>query len=56
VSSKGKKKEVFLITIDGQQYFFKKNTVLQGVKLLRGNRKEIVVKFEGQQQSFTIEK
>ena len=54
VSSKGKKSQVFLIAINGQQFFFKRNQTQNEVKLLRGNSKEVVLKFQGQQQTFPI--
>ena len=56
VSPKGKQQQVFLINIDGQQYFFKKNNTHSEVKLLRGSNKRVVLKFQGQQQTFSIAK
>ena len=56
VSPKGKNQQVYLISINGQQFFFKKNNINQKVKLMRGNNKEVVLKFQGQQQSFLIAK
>ncbi|MCF6347007.1 MAG: hypothetical protein L3J20_01745 [Flavobacteriaceae bacterium] len=56
VSSKRKQQQVFLINIDGQQYFFKKNNTHKEVKLLRGSNKQVVLRFQGQQQSFSIAK
>jgi len=47
---------VFLITINGAQFFFKKRATHKEVKLLRGNHKEIVVQFKGQQQTVAIPK
>ncbi len=56
VSGKKNKSQVFLITINGQQYFFKKNISYSQVKLIRGTAKEVTLKFQGQQQTFPIEK
>jgi len=56
VSGKKNKSQVFLITINGQQYFFKKNTSHSLVKLIRGTTKEVTLIFQGQQQTFSIEK
>ncbi len=56
VSVKGKQQQVFLINIDGQQYFFKKNSTYKEVKLLRGSNKQVVLKFKGQQQTFVLAK
>jgi len=56
VSAKGKQQQIFLITIDGQQFFFKKNNTFKDVKLLRGSDKQVVLKFQGQQNFFSIVK
>jgi hypothetical protein len=56
VSGKKNKSQVFLIAINGQQYFFKKNTSHNTVKLIRGTTKEVILTFQGQQQIFPIEK
>ncbi len=56
VSGKKNKSQVFLITINGQQYFFKKNTTHNTVKLIRGTTKEVILTFQRQQQTFQIEK
>jgi len=56
VSSKKKNQQVFLISINGQQFFFKKNSTKNEVKLLRGSSKQVVLQFQGQQQTFTLEK
>jgi len=56
VSSKKKNQQVFLISINGQQCFFKKNSTQKKITLLRGTAKEVVLRFEGRQQSFAITK
>jgi hypothetical protein len=56
VSGKNNRHQVFLITIDGQAYFFKKNSIQKNVKLIRGTAKKITLTFDGQQQTFAIEK
>ncbi len=56
VSAKGKQQQVFLINIAGQQYFFKKNNTYKEVKLLRGSNKQVVLRFQGQQQAFALAK
>ena len=56
VSPKGNQQQVFLINIDGRQYFFKKNNTHNEVKLLRGSNKQVVLKFQGQQQTFALAK
>ncbi len=54
--SADKKGTVFLIKVNGKQHFFKKNAVKDEVKLLRGNSKEVRLKFQKQTQTFLIEK
>ena len=56
VSSKKKNQQIFLISINGQQYFFKKNSTQKEVKLLSGTAKEVVLRFQGQKQTFALEK
>ena len=56
VTGKNNNNQVFLITINGQQYFFKKNNIHKDVKLLRGTSKKVLLKFQGQQQTFSIAK
>lgn len=54
VSGQGNKEQVFIISIDGKQFFFKKNQTFNGVQLRNGSVKSITLKFQGQQQSFPI--
>ena len=54
ISEKGNKGQVFLINIDGQQFFFKKNSTHKEVKLLRGDAKQVILKFQSQQQAFVL--
>lgn len=56
VAAKGKKEQVFIISINGQQHFFKKNSTKNEVKLVRGTSSEIVVRFQGQKKTFPITK
>ncbi len=56
VSGKVKSQHVYLINIDGQQYFFKKDSTYKEVKLLRGSNKQVVLRFQGQQQTFVLVK
>jgi len=54
VSGQGNKEQVFIISIDGKQFFFKKNQTFNGVQLRNGSVKSIRLKFQGQQQTFPI--
>lgn len=56
VSGSGDSSPVFIIAVNGQQFFFKKNTSFAEVKLVKGNNKEVVLRFKGRQQSFSISK
>ena len=54
VASKTTKQQVFIISINGKHYFFKKHQKQQGLQLLKGNKKSITLKFQGQRQIFSI--
>ena len=56
VSPKGNNENVFFIIVNGQQHLYKNNTEHDGVKLLKGNSQKITLQFQGQQQTFQIEK
>ena len=56
VAAEGKKEQVFIISIDDQQHFFKKNTTKNDVKLVRGTSSEIILQFQGEKKSFTLTK
>ena len=56
VSRKSGNHQIFLITIDGQHYFFKKRATHAKVKLIRGNNKKITLQFQGKQQTVAITK
>lgn len=56
VTPLGKNKKVFLISVNGQQHLFKKNTVYNKVKLLTGNSQHITVQFQKQKQTFQLAK
>ena len=52
----GTTNQVFIISIDGKQYFFKKNQMHNEIKLISGTSKSVSLKFQGQQQIFQIAK
>ncbi len=56
VAATGKKEQVFIISINGKQYFFKKNNTKNEVKLVRGMATEVVVQFQNQKRTFPITK
>jgi len=49
-------RQVFLININGEQFFFKKRATHKEVKLVRGNKKEVVVLYRGQRKTIAIPK
>jgi len=56
VISSQDKKQVFLITINGEQFFFSKRATHKEVKLLKGSKKEVVLQFKGQLRTVAIAK
>ncbi len=54
VSASGKKEQVFLISINGQQHFFKKNAVKNEVKLIKGSSNEVILQYYGKRKTFPI--
>lgn len=56
IAPANKEEQVFLISIEGQQFFFKKNTTYNGVQLLKGNAQEVVLQFQNHRKSFPFEK
>ena len=56
VSRKSGNHQVFLITIDGQHYFFKKRATHAKVKLVRGSDKKVILQFQGKRQTVVITK
>jgi len=55
VKKQGATSEIFIITINQQQYLLKRNQELENVKLLRGNAKEIVVRFNKEIKTVTVQ-
>lgn len=55
-SSSLKKNTVYLIVIDGKQEMFKIKEVHQEVKLLKGNKEKITVKYQSEKQTFNLKK
>ena len=56
VSPIGKNEKVFLIVVNGQQHLFKRSAVFKEIKLLNGNAQEITILFQGQKQTFQLER
>lgn len=56
IAPKSKNKKVFMLAINGKQYLFKRNSVFEGVQLLKGNTQEVVLQYQKQEQTFQLEK
>lgn len=55
VKKQGAVSEIFIITINQQQYLLKRNQELEDIKLLKGNSKEIQVRFNKETKTFTVQ-
>lgn len=48
------KEQIFVIDIDNKQYLLKQSQTVDSVKLIRGNAKSIVVRFNNKTQTITL--
>ena len=55
-SSNNKKNTVFLITINGDQEIFKAKEEHKGIKLLKGDKEKIILKYKSAKQIFYLKK
>ena len=55
VSAKGTNNRVFLIGVNGQQYYFKVKSTNDGITLVTGNSKEVTLQYGNRRQTFAIE-
>lgn len=55
VTDSGNKKNIFMVLINNNIHLLKINETEQGIKILRGNRKEITVNFMGKQHIIALE-
>ncbi len=46
--------KTYIISIDGSQEIFKVKDIFKGVELIRGNEKEITMKFQGKTKKYPI--
>ena len=54
VKKQGSKQEVFIVNISGKQYLVKPGQKIDGVTLLKGNVKNIVVRYKNKQKTIDI--
>jgi len=55
IKKQGENSQIFIVTINQQQYLLKKNQELEKVKLLKGNTKEIQVRFNKEIKTFSVQ-
>jgi len=55
VKKQGANSQIFIITINQQQYLLKRNQELEGIKLLKGNSKEIQVYYSKESKTFSVQ-
>jgi len=48
------KEQIFVVDIDNKQYLLKQSQTVDSVKLIRGNAKSIVVRFNNKTQTITL--
>lgn len=54
VKKQGSKQEVFIVNISGKQYLVKPGQKIDGVTLVKGNIKNIVVRYKNKQKTIDI--
>lgn len=54
IKKQDSKNKVFILDINNKQYLLKKNQVADSVKLIKGNAKEIVIRFNNKTQTISI--
>lgn len=55
VKKQGASFQIFIVTINQQQYLLKKNQELNSIKLLKGDAKEIHVRFNKETKTFKVQ-
>ena len=55
VKKQGANAQIFIVTINQQQYLLKKNQELNNIKLLKGNAKVIQVRFNKETKTFEVQ-
>lgn len=55
VTDSGNKKNIFMVLINNSVYLLKINETEQGIKIIKGNRKEITVNFMDKQHTIALE-
>ncbi|MCF6318178.1 MAG: hypothetical protein L3J83_02700 [Proteobacteria bacterium] len=54
VKKQGSKQEVFVVNINGKQQLLKLRQSIEGVTLVKGNTKEIIVRYKNQQKTIPV--
>ncbi len=55
IKKKSSTEQIFVVNINNQQYLLKKGQVADSVKLLRGDLKEIVVRYKSKSQTIKLQ-
>jgi hypothetical protein len=55
VSQTGSGNTMFFVSIDGQQYIMSKSQEIDGVRLLKGNDKNITVRYDGRSETILLQ-
>lgn len=55
IKRQGSSKQVFVISVNGKQYLYKKGQTIDGVKLISGNAKRITVGYNRKTQKITLD-
>lgn len=45
---------IYMVSINGQQHLLSKNEVVESIKVIKGSREMITLKYEGQTKQFSI--
>ena len=54
ISTSGSRQNVFIISIDGKQFTVKTGESAEGIQVISGNKKAILLEFEGSNKEFSI--
>lgn len=54
-SISGSDGRVFILSIGGKEYFFKKSETIDGIKLVRGNDRKVKLQYKGENKEFKLQ-
>jgi len=56
IKKKKTKQQIFIVTINGNQYLLKKGQTKDSITLIYGNTKSVTMRYKNQSKSFTLKK